>query len=106
MDFASMPVPGIVTVAGETIKVAVDVAGPVVTVTDIPVQMGVRNLEISSSLLPGAPTELDRWRSHLAECSIAAGDWAHAFGRTGPKVCWSVSATCALTALFAEITEP
>lgn len=105
MDFASMPIAGLVTVNGRKLNVEIDL-GPVVTVSDIPVQTGVRTLQISGSILPGSPAEMERWRTQFAELSVIAGDWAHTFGRKGPKVRWTIDTACALTALFAEIADP
>jgi hypothetical protein len=75
-------------------------------VTDIPVQDGTRALGICSAICPAPATDLTQLRDRLAAMSIIAGDWAFTFGREGPKVRWTIEATCSLSALFADIADP
>ncbi|MGK7865489.1 hypothetical protein [Falsiroseomonas sp. E2-1-a4] len=97
--FTSLPIPVTVTVSGDTLTAAAD-TGSAVPVTDIPVQEGMKSLEISTSIFPGATEDLTQVRSRLAQMSVEAGDWAHSFGRDGPNVRWMIEATCSVSVLF------
>ena len=103
-EFASLPIAAVVTVSGATLTVAPTL--DVVTVTDILVQGGAKSLAIASSLCAGPATELARLREMLEGLSVQAGSWAHSFGRLGPKVAWTIDATCSVSVLFADIGDP
>jgi hypothetical protein len=108
VEFASALIPAAITASGTTLIASLDRRhlGDVLTVTDIPVQDGTRALGICSAICPAPATDLTQLRDRLAAMSIIAGDWAFTFGREGPKVRWTIEATCSLSALFADIADP
>ncbi|MBI3348740.1 MAG: hypothetical protein HY020_16225 [Burkholderiales bacterium] len=103
--FDSGPIPATATFSGTAITVKAE-PGNLVTVTDIPVQGGMKSLTISSLLCPDQAIDQLRLRELLADMSIAAGNWAHSFGRNGSKVFWTIETTYSAGAFFIDVAGP
>jgi hypothetical protein len=100
--FDSGPMPATLVVTGATLTVQAD-PGSVVWVTDIPVQGNMKSLAISTLLCPDRTNDPALVRGVLADMGIAAGNWAHAFGREGPNVVWTTEITYLVWALFVDV---